>query len=205
VGQAKLLRVIQDGEFDRLGDVGPTRVDVRVVAATNSDLEAEVEKGTFRADLFFRLNVLGIEVPPLRDRPDDIPLLAAHFVREIAARRGMGPPTLAAETLARLRAYTWPGNVRELRNVLERALLLHSDPAEGLLRLDLLPAGESEAGAEEPSDLNLRKALSELERGLIQEALRRAGSSRKEAARLLGIDPRNLSYYLHKHGLEPGA
>lgn len=204
VGQAKLLRVIQDGEFDRLGDAGPTRVDVRVVASTNSDLEAEVEKGRFRADLFFRLNVLGIEVPPLRERIEDIPLLATHFVREISARRGIEPPAIPAETLARLRAYPWPGNVRELRNVLERALILYSDPAEGLLQLDLLPAGESGSKTEDAPDLNLRTALSRLERDLIQEALRRAGPSRKEAARLLGVDPRNLSYYLRKNGLEPG-
>jgi transcriptional regulator with GAF, ATPase, and Fis domain len=202
-GQAKLLRVIQDGEFDRLGDGGPTRVDVRIVASTNSDLEAAVQKGLFRADLFFRLNVLGIEVPPLRERPEDIQPLTAHFVSQISAGLGKKEPVVSAETLARLRAYPWPGNVRELRNVLERALILYPDPTEGLLQLDLLPAGGSETKAEEAPDLNLRTALSHLERDLIQEALRRAGSSRKDAARLLGVDPRNLSYYLRKHGLEP--
>ncbi|HXV60113.1 MAG TPA: sigma-54 dependent transcriptional regulator [Vicinamibacteria bacterium] len=199
-GQAKLLRVIQDGEFDRLGDTRPTRVDVRVIASTNSDLEAEVAKGTFRSDLFFRLNVLGIRVPPLRERPDDIPLLASYFVGEVSARLRRTAPALPLETLSRLRAYSWPGNVRELRNVLERALVL--DPVGGLLDLDLLPAGGASAKSEDSADLNLRSALARLERQLIQEALRRSRLTRKDAARLLGIDPRNLSYYLRKHGLE---
>jgi DNA-binding NtrC family response regulator len=203
-GQAKLLRAIQDGEFDRLGDTKPTRVDVRIVASTNSDLEAEVARGTFRSDLFYRLNVVGIHVPPLRERLDDIPLLAHHFVDELAASLGRPAPAIPPETLSRLAAYSWPGNVRELKNVLERALVL--DPDDGLRHLDPLPAGGG--GAPEPDkdaggELNLRRALARRERELIEEALRRSGDTRKDAARLLGIDPRNLSYYLRKHGLEP--
>ncbi|HXK12612.1 MAG TPA: sigma-54 dependent transcriptional regulator [Vicinamibacteria bacterium] len=203
-GQAKLLRVIQDGEFERLGDEQPTRVDVRVVASTNSDLEAEVQKGRFRADLFYLLNVVRIDVPPLRERRDDVPILARHFADQIALRLGRPSPELHPTTLVRLFAYSWPGNVREVRNVIERAMIL--DPARGLEDLDLAPAGASSSPPEgaplAERELNLRDALNKLERGLLVEAHRRAGGVRKEAARLLGIDPRNLSYYMRKHDLD---
>ena len=201
-GQAKLLRAIQDGEFDRLGDEQPTRVDVRIVASTNCDLEAEVKQGRFRADLFYRLNVVRIDVPPLRDRPDDIAPLARLAAAEVAARLGRPAPAISPETLARLRAYPWPGNVRELRSVIERALIL--DPAHALETLDLLP-GPAPETAGPAGDLNLRQALGRLERDLLLEAQRRSGGVRKEAARLLGIDPRNLAYYLRKHGLAEGG
>jgi two-component system response regulator AtoC len=202
-GQAKLLRVIQDGEFDRLGDERPTRVDVRIVAATNSDLAGEVAGGRFRSDLYYRLNVVRIEVPPLRDRPEDIDLLAARFVTEIAGRLGRQPPELGPEILDRLRAYSWPGNVRELRNLIERALIL--SPRGGLEALDVAPdaASAPAAGESEPAgELNLRGALTRLEKDLVREAVRRSGGVRKEAARLLGIDARNLGYYLRKHHLD---
>jgi DNA-binding NtrC family response regulator len=201
-GQAKLLRAIQDGEFERLGDEQATRVDVRVVASTNSDLEAEVQQGRFRADLFYRLDVVRIAVPPLRERKQDIAPLARHFAAAIASRLGRPAPELAPATLARLAAYHWPGNVRELRNVIERAMIL--DPAHGLEALDLAQAGPpSPATAAGGADrgLNLRESLNRLERELLLEAQRRAGGVRKDAAHLLGIDPRNLAYYLHKHGL----
>src|SRR6185295_18727146 len=133
--QAKLLRAIQEGEFHRLGDQQPTRVDVRIVAATNSNLEAAIKGGQFRADLYYRLNVLQIVVPPLRERPEDIPLFARAFASEVSGRLGRPAPDLDAETVARLRAYAWPGNVRELRSIIERALVLH--PARGLAALDL--------------------------------------------------------------------
>jgi DNA-binding NtrC family response regulator len=204
-GQAKLLRVIQDGEFDRLGDERPSRVDVRIVAATNSDLGAEVAAGRFRSDLYYRLNVVRVEVPPLRERPTDIALLASRFVAEIAGRLGRKPPELGPEVLDRLRAYSWPGNVRELRNVIERALIL--SPRGGLEALDVAPeASTPPAGeADQPGELNLRAALTRLEKDLVREALRRSAGSRKEAARLLGIDARNLGYYLRKHHLDADA
>jgi DNA-binding NtrC family response regulator len=204
-GQAKLLRVIQDGEFDRLGDERSTRVDVRIVAATNSDLGAEVAAGRFRSDLYYRLDVVRIAVPPLRERPDDIDLLAGRFVAEIAARLGRQPPALGPEVLDRLRAYSWPGNVRELRNAIERALIL--SPRGGLEALDVAPeaAGAAPPGDEPAGDLNLRGALTRLEKDLVREALRRSGGSRKEAARSLGIDARNLGYYLRKHRLDADA
>jgi two-component system response regulator AtoC len=208
--QAKLLRAIQDGEFHRVGDEQPTRVDVRIVTATNADLEKAVKEGQFRGDLYYRLNVLSIPMPPLRDRPDDIPLLARVFATEIAARLGRPAPDLDAETVARLRAYAWPGNVRELRSVIERALVLH--PERGLAALDLAPepvAGPGSGGAPPATgvgnDLVLRDNLDRMERALILEAHRRSGGVRREAARLLGIDPRNLAYYFRKHGLDPDA
>jgi two-component system response regulator AtoC len=211
--QPKLLRAIQDGEFHRLGEEQATRVDVRIVAATNADLEADIKDGRFRADLYYRLNVLEIRVPALRDRPEDIPLLARAFAAEVASRLGRPAPDIDADTLERLRAYSWPGNVRELRSVIERALILH--PGRGLAALDLAPepmagpAGGAGAGAPSttagPDDLALRENLNRLERSLLAEAHRRAHGVRREAARLLGIDPRNLAYYCRKHGLDPDA
>jgi two-component system response regulator AtoC len=204
-GQAKLLRAIQDGEFERLGDQQATRVDVRVIASTNSDLEAEVQAGRFRTDLFYRLNVVRIQVAALRERREDIPLLARHFAAQIAARLGRPAPDIEPATLARLAAYHWPGNVRELRNVIERAMIL--DPAHGLEAIDLAQAGPPSlhaAAVPGERDINLRESLNRLERELLLEAQRRAGGVRKQAAQLLGIDPRNLAYYLHKHGLAEG-
>ncbi len=196
--QAKMLRVLEDGEFDRLGDEQPTRVDVRVIAATKGDLDADVEAGRFRRDLFFRLNVVRIVVPPLRDRQEDIPLLAATFAADIALRLGREAPRIDAATHAQLAAYSWPGNVRELRNVIERALILN--PGDALILPDLPSAQGSEASGAS-GDLNLRAALSRREKEAVMDALQRAGGVRGEAARLLGIDPRNLAYYLRKHGI----
>jgi DNA-binding NtrC family response regulator len=218
--QAKILRVLQDGEFDRLGDERPTRVDVRIIAATNSDLDAEVRGGGFRQDLFYRLNVVRLDLPPLRGRLEDVPLLAERFARQIAARLGRPAPALGPEVIQDLMSYSWPGNVRELRNVLERALIL--EPGDALDAIELPPllgapppaaqrpgggpsgAGGIAAGGEPGvADLNLRAALARRERDAVIEALRRARGVRKEAARLLGIDQRNLAYYFRKHGIDP--
>jgi two-component system NtrC family response regulator len=199
--QAKLLRAIQDGEFDRVGDEQPTRVDVRIVAATNSDLEADIKAGHFRQDLYYRLAVLQLQVPPLRDRGDDIPLLAERFAAAVAARLGRPAPAVNPATALRLRSYAWPGNVRELQNVIERALILN--PSHGLDQLDIAPeAGIAPPAEEIVGDLNLREALGRREKEVLLEAQRRSNGVRKEAARLLGIDPRNLNYYLRKHGLD---
>ncbi|OLE66958.1 MAG: hypothetical protein AUG09_04965 [Acidobacteria bacterium 13_1_20CM_2_68_7] len=203
--QAKILRVLQDGEFDRLGDEQPTRVDVRIVAATNSDIDAAVAERRFRHDLFYRLDVVRIALPPLRARQEDVPLLAGRFVREIAARLGQPAPEIAKDVMDDLVAYSWPGNVRELRNVLERALIL--SPGVALASLDLPPvaglAVPPPSAAESADDLNIRTALARREKESLIEALRRARGVRKEAARLLGIDQRNLAYYLRKHGINP--
>ncbi len=195
--QAKLLHVTEGGEFEPLGDDRPRRVDVRIVASSNSDLQREVAEGRFRADLYHRLNVVRIAVPPLRERAEDIDLLTRRFAEEIAARLGRATPAIDSETLARLRAYSWPGNVRELKNVIACALIL--DAEGGLEALDFASAGAPALSAPGlDGDLNLRGALGRLERDLLLEALRRAGGVRKEAARLLGIDLRNLAYDLRK-------
>jgi len=201
--QAKILRVLQDGEFDRLGDERPTRVDVRVVAATNGDIDRAVADRRFRHDLLYRLDVVRITLPPLRDRLEDVPLLAERFVAEAASRLGRTPPAISREVMADLMAYSWPGNVRELRNVLERAVIL--DPGPALVSLDLPPvAGLAAVPAPAAEgDLNLRGVLARREKEILIEALRRSKGVRKEAARLLGIDQRNLAYYLRKHGIDP--
>ncbi len=203
--QAKILRVLQDGEFDRLGDERPTRVDVRVIAATNSDIDKAVAGNRFRQDLFYRLNVVRITLPPLRDRTEDVPLLAARFAREVASRLGRPAPDISKDVMADLMAYSWPGNVRELRNVVERALILEPGPA--LSSLDLPPvaglAAAPAAATTPDADLNIRPVLARREKEVVIEALRRSKGVRKEAARLLGIDQRNLAYYLRKHGIDP--
>ncbi|MEE9219496.1 MAG: sigma-54 dependent transcriptional regulator [Acidobacteriota bacterium] len=231
--QAKLLRVLQNGEFERIGDTRPTRVDVRLVAATNLVLEEEIASGRFRQDLYYRINVVQVRVPPLRERPEDIPLLAEHFMQVLAPRVGRRLRGLETEAMRLLQEYGWPGNVRELRNVIERALILENAPTltPASLPLSLRDAavarasplagvsapaavapgegpgaavpGGAGAGAP-PGDLNLRRRLAERERQILLEALRCCGGVRKEAARLLGIDQRNLAYYLRKHRLGAG-
>ena len=203
--QVKLLRVLQDHEFERVGSSRTQRADVRVIAATNRDLKEEMRAGRFREDLFYRLNVIPLVVPPLRERREDIPLLAERFAREVAARIGRPTAAIGSGALADLQAYSWPGNIRELRNVIERALIL--DPEPVIEAIDLPPGapapGAAEAAPDGGGDLNLRAAAARREREVVREALRRSGGIRKEAARLLGIDQRNVAYYLHKHGIDP--
>jgi len=198
--QAKVLRVLQDGAFERVGDSHPTIVDVRLVAASNVDLEAEVETGRFRRDLFYRINVMTIHIPPLRDRPEDVPILAMAFLDEFAKRFRKTVKTIHPETMSLLQDYHWPGNIRELRNVIERAVLLEKGAIilPACLPFQHVPDGRKDA----PRDLNLRSALAAEERRTLMEALQRSGGVRREAARLLGIDARNLVYFLKKHGLE---
>ncbi len=188
--QAKLLRVLQEGEVQRIGAPHPQRVDVRVVAATNRDLEAELQAGRFRTDLYYRLAVIAIELPPLRERGDDIAVLAHHFARRFAAQNGKGAPHIATEALTALQAYPWPGNVRELENAIERAVVLARGDA---IELRDLPdrVGRVEAGARE-----LRFAvgtpLEEMERAAIAETLRLTDGDKRRAALLLGIGVRTL-------------
>ncbi len=214
IAQAKVLRVLQDGSFDRVGDSLPTSVDVRLVCASNTDLAAEVEAGRFRADLYYRINVMTIHIPPLRERREDIPVLAAAFVEEFGARLGKRVSEVDDEAMAALGAYRWPGNVRELRNVIERGVLLESGAKLGIASLpaDVVRAehgaaarGNDAAGGASCADAaagsTLRAALAAEERRLLEEALRRSKGVRRDAARQLGIDERNLSYFLKKHGL----
>ncbi len=198
--QAKVLRVLQDGVFERVGESRPTAVDVRVVAASNCDLRAEVEAGRFRQDLFYRINVMTIRIPPLRERRDDISVLAQAFLEEFAKRFARNVRSIHPDALALLESYHWPGNVRELRNVIERALLL--EKSDQIHPSSLPLDGGIEKPREERRDLNLRAVLAAEERKTLLEALERARGVRREAARLLGIDARNLGYFLRKHGLE---
>ena len=186
--QAKLLRVIQEGEVRRLGENLPRRVDVRIVAATNRPLEGEVRGGRFRADLRYRLDVIRIEVPPLRDRVEDVPLLAAHFWRQACARTG-SRLTLASDIVATLARYDWPGNVRELQNVMA-SLAVHGG-ARGRAPADKLPAHI--AGAAPLSAGTLDEARASFERRFVRAALARAGDHRGRAARALGISRQGLA------------
>ena len=198
VAQAKVLRVLQDGRFERVGDSRATAVDVRLISASNSDLSGEVEARRFRADLFYRINVMTIHLPPLRERREDVPVLAEAFLRELAAQLGKPVRSISRDALAALQGYDWPGNVRELRNVLERGVVL--EPGD-TLRAASLPADLVRATRAGP-DLNLRASLQAEERRLLENALERAGGIRRRAAEMLGIDERNMSYFLKKHGLD---
>ncbi|GAB4235657.1 MAG: sigma-54 dependent transcriptional regulator [Acidobacteriota bacterium] len=198
--QSKVLRVLEEGVFERVGESRPTAVDVRLISATNADLEAEVQAGRFRQDLFYRINVFTIRIPPLRERVEDIELLARAFLEEFCVKTGKVIEDLTPETLGYLERYSWPGNIRELRNVIERAVILEKSnyltPAS--LPENVLGGGD---GSQLPSNLNLRESLQQEERRILLAALRAAGGVKRDAAKLLGIDERNLAYYLKKHNL----
>ena len=192
--QARLLRVLQEGEIRPVGEERPRKVDVRILAATHRDLREGVSAGRFREDLFYRLNVVNLRVPPLRERPEDVPVLLRHFLGQFAQRFGTGPLSLDADMLARLAAWSWPGNVRELMNTVESLVALSLN---GELDPALLP------GAEQPRPaLGLRDRVEAYERGLIVEALREAGGNQAEAARKLQIPRVTLHDKLKKHGLD---
>jgi DNA-binding NtrC family response regulator len=190
--QAKLLRVLQDGEVRPVGDERARRVDVRVIASTHRELRDEVARGAFREDLFYRLNVVPLRIPPLRERPEDVPVLARFFLERFARRFGVPEPPLDDALLARLAAHHWPGNVRELEHALESVVAL--SPA-GELDPSFLPS----APAAPP--LGLKQRVEAYERGLVVEALRAAGGNRSEAARALGISRVTLHDKLRKYGL----
>ncbi len=185
--QAKLLRVLQEGEVDRLGGAYPVKVDVRVIATTNREVEAEVAKGRFREDLYFRLNVIPVRLPRLRERPEDIKLLAEHFCQEFARRYGRPVRGFAEGVLERLSQYSWPGNVRELRNVIERAVLLAKGP--WITLSDLFPRELRPQRNEMELPL---KPLKEIEKEMILKALKAANGNRTRAAEILGISVRTL-------------
>jgi transcriptional regulator with PAS, ATPase and Fis domain len=188
--QAKLLRVLQERQFLRLGGTRPVRVDIRVIAATNKTLNDAVAGGQFRADLYYRLNVFDIHIPPLRERRDDILPLAASFLREFAA----APSELTREASEALRRYEWPGNVRELRNVIERALIMCDGHVIEAEHLSLPVKNDSPV----PNGTNLEA----LERTAIQRAMRDTGGNKVWAARQLGISRMQLYTRLRKFGLE---
>ncbi len=194
--QAKLLRALESGEIQRVGGTEPIPVDVRVVAATNRDLEEQVAGGAFRDDLYYRLNVIPIPVPPLRERLGDLPALVAHFDERLRADQGLNPPTLDASAMAALRRYPWPGNVRELANICERLAILN--------RGETVDAGAVEALLP-PADLEtapLSERLDEYERWQIETALDTADGNVAEAARSLQTDRANLYRRIKRLGIE---
>ncbi|MGE3840401.1 MAG: sigma-54-dependent transcriptional regulator [Vicinamibacterales bacterium] len=198
--QAKLLRVIQEREFEPLGAERTQTVDVRVIAATNRNLKQMVAEGRFLEDLFYRLNVIPIHIPPLRDRREDIPLLVEHFIRKHAQRMGKRIDRVEEGVLDALERYDWPGNVRELENTIERAVVLSPGSVIGTAGLPTVAAEEAAPTSDLPS-LNLRQNLEWTERESVSRALAKAAGVKKDAAELLGISQRAISYYLAKHRL----
>ena len=208
--QTALLRVLQEREFERVGSNRPTRVDIRVLAATNRDLAAAVASGAFRRDLYYRLHVVPIRVPPLRERPDDIPILVEHLVEHYSKRIGRRFGRVDAATLERLQAHDWPGNVRELQNVIERAVILADD---GAFRIDAAWLGGEPAWlGDEPtrvaaaaSPRPLERTLADQERELIEAALRdcagRVAGPLGAAARL-GVPRQTLESKIDRHGID---
>lgn len=195
--QAKLLRVLESGEFIRIGDTRPSRVDLRIIAATNRDLEREVAAGRFREDLYFRLSVFHIHLPPLRERPDDIPGYVRYFATQFAAKMGRRIERIDDDYLAALRRHAWHGNVRELRNVVERSLILAEGDALTIATLASefrLPAGDATSADS--------LALDDIERRHILRVMEHTGGNKAEAARLLGIGIATLYRKLEQYGMK---
>lgn len=201
--QAKLLRVIEAGEIERVGGSETIPVDVRIIAATNHDLEAEVREGRFREDLFFRLHVMPIHIPPLRERKQDIPLLVAHFFDRYRSRHGLRPPNLTDSALGALRAYDWPGNVRELGNTVERLMILHPEQDIGASEIAaVLPHTRQAVPPPIPDAGPLSDLLERYEKQLIQNALESATGNVAEAARKLETDRPNLYRRMKRLGIQ---
>lgn len=199
--QVKVLRVLQEREVVPVGATEPIKVDVRIIAATNRDLEDEIRRGAFRSDLYYRLNVITLHLPPLSERLEDVPLLAEHFLARFAARRGKEAPHLSADALSALQAYDWPGNVRELENALERAAVLSSD---GEIPVEHLP-DRITAEKRRPlvSDtLPPNPSLEIIERAYILWVLQSEGGNKTRAAEVLGIDPSTLYRKLVRYGFQ---
>jgi DNA-binding NtrC family response regulator len=205
--QAKLLRVIQEREFMRLGGVENIKVDVRIIAATNVDLQKMMQEGKFREDLFYRLHVITVELPALRDRKDDIPLLVQHFIDKYGEENNKPGLELTAEALDLLVEYDWPGNVRELENVIERATVLSTGSR---IDADLIPDNVRSSRrfhmpqfVVPPEGISYRDAEASFQRGLIESALEAAGGVQKRAAELLQIKPTTLNEMIKRHDIRP--
>ena len=203
--QVKLLRVLQERKFERVGGSEEIEVDIRVVTATNKDLQQEVEKGNFREDLYYRLNVVHMLLPPLRERREDIPLLLAHFVEKIATDSHLPRKTISAEALDYLSGYEWPGNIRQLENIVERCMVMVQ--GENITVADLPPEVKDDESQLKnaldllPVELNLADTLDRLEAALIRRALVRADFVQVKAAELLAISKSLLQYKLRKYGI----
>ncbi len=205
VVQVKLLRVLQDRKFRRLGGLEEVEADIRVIAATNKDLAKEVAENRFREDLFYRINVIPVHLPPLRERREDIPLLADHFLQRCREQMGKPIGAVSGEAMAMLQAYRWPGNIRELENVIERAVALERTP---VILPDSLPPGvrgeaaKPDASVVLPDDgFRLEAHVEQIERAYLAEALRRAGGVQSRAAEILGMSFRSFRYYAKKYDI----
>jgi two-component system nitrogen regulation response regulator NtrX len=212
--QARVLRVLQEGRFQRLGGTEPKDVDVWVIAATNRDLKAEVAAGRFREDLYYRLAVVPIDVPPLRERPGDIPALIAHFAEAAARDQGLTPRTFAPEAMAALSAAPWRGNVRELKNTVERLMIMAPGPEIGPADLppdlasdltDALAASGAGAALPEPEGMGLREARDAFEAAHIRRVLAACGGNISKAADRLHVERSNLSKKIRQLGIDPQA
>jgi len=207
VMQVKLLRVLQERRFRRVGGLEELQADIRVIAATNQDLDKLVAEGRFREDLFYRINVIPISLPPLRDRREDIPLLAGHFLVKYNEQMGKTISGVSQPAMDMLSEYDWPGNIRELENVLERAVAL--EPTPTILSESLPPAVRGDGSRPPPGSLDslpeggidLVAHVKEIERGYIAQALERAGGVQVKAAELLGMSFRSFRYYVKKYNL----
>ena len=202
--QAKLLRVLQDGVVQRVGSTQTRKVDVRAVVATNRNLAKRVEEGAFRQDLYYRLDVLRVDLPPLRERSQDLPLLVSHFREKLSKRIGKAAPAVGPEVIELMRRYRWPGNVRELENTLEQIFILTDGPS---VRPEDLPEKLKERTAE-PGAFGLPAGgiiLEDVEQDFIRQALERSGGRIKEAAELLGLTYKTLQYRLKKHDIDRHA
>jgi len=211
VVQVKLLRVLQERRFRRLGGTEEIEADIRILAATNRDLSKMVADGTFREDLFYRINVIPLRLPPLRERQDDIPLLAEHFVTRLAEQMRKPIAGISKEAMSRLKQYCWPGNIRELENAMERAVALERTPTilpESLPEQIRDQPAEAPSGAAAAADgfpdagFDLELHVQHIEREYIAEALRRAGGVKVKAAELLGMSFRSFRYYTKKYNLK---
>jgi transcriptional regulator with GAF, ATPase, and Fis domain len=197
--QAKVLRAIQNQEFERLGGSRTIKVDVRIIAATNVNLEQAIKEGRFREDLYYRLNVVSIPIPPLRERREDIIPLADHFLKHFSTELSRGVKSFSPEALKALQEYRWPGNVRELENSIERAVLMCEGDQIRPQDLTLMDR-EHSIGMTPQLALELLN-LEQLEKTAILEALKRSNWVQKEAAKLLGVSSRVMNYKVHKFGI----
>src|ERR1035437_4399858 len=200
--QVKLLRVLQEREFERLGSNVTRHIDVRVIAATNQDLRAALEQGTFREDLYYRLNVVPLNIPPLRERKQDIPFLANHFVQKLAPDAGCRVESITDAAIEKLIGYHWPGNVRELENVIERSLVMRTGTRLEAADIKLENAPQRQRAQGDAHFVPEGMSLDEYERDIIREALRRAAGNKSQAARLLGLTRNALRYRLTQMGME---
>jgi two-component system response regulator PilR (NtrC family) len=214
VMQVKLLRVLQERKFRRVGGLEEMQADIRVIAATNQDLAKLVGDGRFREDLFYRINVIGIHLPPLRERREDIPLVAEHFLAKYSEQMGKSISAISRDALELMQKYDWPGNIRELENTIERAVALESTPTvlpdslppavrgeSGRVSLAVASQQPTESSSLPPSGFDLEAHVQEIERVYLAEALKRAGGVQVKAAELLGMSFRSFRYYVKKYNL----